>query len=170
MPSVNPYCRNYNNMGNSLLNQLAHSGAVSVTVTLADLTEFADYLVGNAINIAKTKVEEEAKNTTYLTSKEVMAKCGVSDTTLWRWMKSGYLKASKVGGINRFLLADVESVLSNDGLEKTNRNVALLADGQKHNVSELEGCDLVELVEVIKKRNLIPYVEDNLIWITSNIK
>lgn len=83
---------------------------VSVTVGLSDLYEFADYLIGNAIVIAESRAKEKVKNTTYLTSREVMEKCRISEATLWRWTNSGYLKANKIGGTNRYLLADVENI------------------------------------------------------------
>lgn len=44
-----------------------------------------------------------------LTVKELMARWSVSRTTLWREVKQGRLKASRLRGSIRFMLSDVES-------------------------------------------------------------
>ena len=79
-------------------------------VSASDLAEFGRSLIAEAIENAKTiapaKDDEE-----YMTAREVEMTYHISDTTLWRWGKSGYLVPVKVGGINRYRKTDVEQVM-----------------------------------------------------------
>ena len=52
----------------------------------------------------------------YYTIPEAAKICAVGRTTMWRWVKSGYLKASMtLGGQHRILKAELESVLAERG-------------------------------------------------------
>ena len=66
---------------------------ISVMVSLADLKEFALYLMDEAQEAGKAEKEPE----TYLKPQEVAEMIGVSTNTLWRWNSSGYLRHVKVG-------------------------------------------------------------------------
>lgn len=156
---------------NTILDSLKQNGGNQLLiVSLSDLKEFSEYLISNTMKIAREKAEEEARTSTFLTSKEVMNKCGVSEATLWRWSKTGYLKPTKIGGINRFLLADVENAMKGKDNSTITRNIALLMDKEKHDISELESCDFQELIKEIQRNPLAPHVENDKIWLTSNIK
>jgi len=52
----------------------------------------------------------------YYTIPEAAKFCAVGRTTMWRWVKSGYLKASMtLGGQHRILKSELESVLAERG-------------------------------------------------------
>ena len=52
----------------------------------------------------------------YYTIPEAAKFCAVGRTTMWRWVKSGYLKASMtLGGQHRILKTELESVLAEKG-------------------------------------------------------
>ena len=52
----------------------------------------------------------------YYTIPEAAKVCAVSRTTMWRWVKSGYFKASvTLGGQHRIRKAELESVLAKRG-------------------------------------------------------
>ena len=106
--------------------------------------------------------KENCKFDKYLCSKDVKKMCGISDTTLWRWMKTGHLPYQKVGSNNRFLQSDVEKVMSGNDI---NYCITLLLDGEKHNVSEFS-CSVNTLLSEIDSRNLTPHIEGGMIWVT----
>lgn len=90
------------------INTLLESGAnVSITVTPTDLKEFALSLIQEAVEIGKKQRKPER----YLTQKEVAEKLNVSENTLWRWRKTGYLVPSKVGNAVHYKLSDIENLL-----------------------------------------------------------
>ena len=66
-------------------------GQTMVVVTPADLKEFALTIV-DEVNKAQTEA-----NRLY-TAAEFARLHGVDVSTLWRWRKSGILKATKIGG------------------------------------------------------------------------
>lgn len=51
---------------------------------------------------------EKAKNERLLTAREVKAMLNVTDATLWRWNKTGYLPAVKIGQRIYYKPTDVE--------------------------------------------------------------
>ena len=66
--------------------------------------------------IADTKRELEQmitdQNTeTYPSREKVREMLGVSDSTLWRWAKEGYLVPLNVGGKRRYKMSDVKQIL-----------------------------------------------------------
>ncbi len=91
---------------------LLESGAnVAITVTPTDLKEFALSLINEAINIGSKQKTPES----YLTQKEVAEKLNVSENTLWRWKKIGYLSPAKVGNSVYYKLSDIEKLLEGRG-------------------------------------------------------
>lgn len=85
------------------IRQLLESNAsVSVCVSLADLKEFVAEMVAEA-EAARPVVEEEK----YLTIKDVCGILGVTKGTLWRWDKSGYLKAIRIGRNPQYRMSDI---------------------------------------------------------------
>lgn len=84
--------------------------SLQVTITLGDLME------ANTLLIADTKRELEQlitdQNTeTYPSRDKVMEMLGVSESTLWRWAKNGYLVPLNVGGKRRYRMSDVNRIL-----------------------------------------------------------
>ena len=42
----------------------------------------------------------------------VKSMASISETTLWRWQKAGYLTPIYIGGVRRYRLSEVESLMS----------------------------------------------------------
>lgn len=87
---------------------LLKSGAnVAITVTPADLKEFAVSLIHEAMKINA----ERGNPDNCLSRKEVTEKLHVSEGTLWRWEKYGYLSPLKVGGRVLYRTTDIETLI-----------------------------------------------------------
>lgn len=95
------------------IQELINIGAnVSVTVTTADLKEFALCLIKETRELKDGKPEAEER---YLTTRETAKKLGVSENTLWRWGRSKYLAPVKVGGTLYYKMSDIEKLLKGRG-------------------------------------------------------
>lgn len=86
---------------------------LQVTITLGELVE------ANNILIAETKRELEQlitdQNTeTYPSRAKVMEMLDVSEATLWRWAKNGYLVPLNCGGKRRYRMSDVKKILEGE--------------------------------------------------------
>ena len=66
---------------------------VMLVMSEADLKEFALELMDEFVNSSKNDNNTEK----YLTTAEVMKMLNVSEPTLWRWSKNGYLPKVKLG-------------------------------------------------------------------------
>ena len=66
---------------------------VMLVMSAADLKEFALELMDEFVNSSKNDNNTEK----YLTTAEVMKLLNVSEPTLWRWSKNGYLPKVKLG-------------------------------------------------------------------------
>ena len=64
-----------------------------LVISAADLKEFALELMDEFANLSKYDNNTEK----YLTTAEVMKMLNVSEPTLWRWSKNGYLPKVKLG-------------------------------------------------------------------------
>lgn len=85
---------------------LLESGAnVSITVTPADLKEFALTMIQEATKIGGKQKTPES----YLTQKEAAKKLNVSENTLWRWKQTGYLTI-KIGNSVYYRSSDIENL------------------------------------------------------------
>ena len=94
------------------VSELLSTGAnVTFAISGADLKEFSLALIAEAKALESCKPEEEK----YLTTDEVCAILHVSSNTLWRWGKSGYLIASKVGRTPMYKLSDINRLRNNKG-------------------------------------------------------
>lgn len=80
---------------------------VNITVTPADLEEFA-------ISIINKMKEEKPHHEKYLHPDEVARICDVTKNTLWRWDKTGYLKAERVGRRLFYKKSDVDKLLNGE--------------------------------------------------------
>lgn len=81
---------------------------VSVTVSLADLKEFALSVVNDTMEAQKNAQSVEEK---YLSPDEVAQMMGVNKNTLWRWGRNSYLVPIKAGRKSRYRLSDVKAIL-----------------------------------------------------------
>lgn len=84
-----------------------------VSIKLGDLVE------ANTLLIAETKRELEQLITdqnaeTYPSRERVMEILDVSQATMWRWQKSGYLVPINVGGKRRYRMSDVKRILEGE--------------------------------------------------------
>lgn len=92
------------------IKELMNSSAnVSVMVSLPDLREFVSEMVAEA---AASKQEKEE---TYLTKSEVANLLGVSENTLWRWDRDGYLHSVKVGRTPMYKQSDINKLREGKG-------------------------------------------------------
>lgn len=86
-----------------------HPG-ITVSVTVGDLMSANARLLANAKTELFKSVKDEVGDV-LLTKEVVMAKLAVSDSTLWRWKKSGYLVPVNVGGQSRYRSSDILSIM-----------------------------------------------------------
>lgn len=67
------------------------------------------------------ELQEKAKDAEpekWLTVPEVKIMFGISDQTLWRWQKAGYLVPFKVGRKRHYKYSDVKKILNGVGTNK----------------------------------------------------
>lgn len=92
----------------NIAEMLKEGANVNITVTPADLKEFALYIM------AETRQEEAArkpKKERELTQKEVLERLHISPSTLWKWEKSNYLvPARRVGRRPLYLESQIENL------------------------------------------------------------
>ena len=89
------------------IKDLLNEGAnISVSVTLSDLKEYSLSLIQQGIEIGMKQYTEKS----YLTQKEAAEKLNVSENTLWRWKKTGYLTPVKVGNSVYYRFSDIEKL------------------------------------------------------------
>lgn len=104
-----------------LINLAKECPTLQISVTLGDLLEAGDVLTRNIIDGLKPTVGSDVKepdDVRILSSREVTKMLGVSQPTLWRWQKSGYLVPLNVGGLRRYRLSDVNRILGGDNAQK----------------------------------------------------
>jgi len=95
----------------NLLNLLETGSNITVSVSLADLKEFATVLINNTKRELELVVISD-KAETYPSPKQVCEILNVDLSTLWRWNKRGYLCPSEVGGKRRYKMSDVKRILN----------------------------------------------------------
>ena len=105
------------------IQQLINSGesGVSITVTLADLREFALDLINQTAGRIADELTQHTNNTTtrkapatdpdMMETDEVLDRLQVNRSTLFRWNNNGYLCHVKVGRRNLYRRADVLRIL-----------------------------------------------------------
>lgn len=81
---------------------------VNVTLSLADLREFVNELLGNSPAAAPAPAEGE-RSRELMTVSEVCEYLGVTKPTLHRWDKMGYLNKVHVGHKVRYRREDIEA-------------------------------------------------------------
>ena len=76
---------------------------VMLVMSAADLKEFALELMDECANSSKSR----KKSDNYLTIAETAKKYGVSESTLYRWTRIGYLPKVKLGGKSFYRESDI---------------------------------------------------------------
>ena len=76
---------------------------VSVVVTLPDLREFVSEMVAETAASKPQETEEK-----FLTKSEVAKLLNVSENTLWRWNRDGYLQSVKIGRNPFYKQSDID--------------------------------------------------------------
>jgi hypothetical protein len=104
-------------MNTNLIELAKQCPSLQITITLGELVE------ANTLLIAEAKRELEQiitdQNTeTYPSRERVMEILDVSQATMWRWQKSGYLVPINVGGKRRYRMSDVKRILEGDNAQK----------------------------------------------------
>ena len=90
---------------------------LQVTITLGDLVEANNLLIAEAKQQLEQTITDQ-NTETYPSREKVMEMLDVSETTLWRWAKIGYLVPLNVGGKRRYKLSDVKRILEGDNTQK----------------------------------------------------
>lgn len=93
-----------------LINLVHEAPQINLTVTAADLRDFASELISQT----KEQLEQEIsdnKAETYLSTDKVQEIMGISKTTLWRWKKRKYLVPIRVGGNERYRMSDIKKIM-----------------------------------------------------------
>ena len=75
------------------IEQLLKNGNVTLAISAADLKEFGLALIAEAAASMQQGESEERM----LSSEETAKLLGISENSLWRWGKSGYIVGQKVG-------------------------------------------------------------------------
>lgn len=85
----------------------ADGANITLSVTPADLKEFALTIIEEAKKMSKAEKEPED----YITPDEVMKICKVSRNTLWRWNRDKYLCNIKFGNKILYKKSDVNKLI-----------------------------------------------------------
>jgi len=78
---------------------------IQLVISAADLKEFA-------LELLAEREKSSTKSDKYLTILETAEKYGVSQSTLWRWSKIGYLPKVKLGGKSFYRESDIIKLLN----------------------------------------------------------
>ena len=90
-------------------NLIANSSKLQLVINFNDLKEVCSYLY-NEERIRQEKLKEQ-ENDGLITTKEVMKLLHVSEATLGRWKRKGYLCPERKGGRNGYHREDVYEIL-----------------------------------------------------------
>jgi len=93
-----------------IIKDLIGAGNVSISVTAADLKEFALAIINEVETRKAAEEQQREKKCETMSAREVIDRLNVTAGTLWRWAKSGYLVPRKVGRRNVYLVTDVENL------------------------------------------------------------
>ena len=107
----------YKTMTQNLIELAKQCPSLQITITLGELVEANNLLIAEA----KRELEQsitDANAETYPSREKVMEILDVSQATLWRWQKSGYLVPINVGGKRRYRMSDVKRILEGDNARK----------------------------------------------------
>ena len=94
----------------SIEDVLDNSVATLIMIKPEDLKQ----TIINAIDEARRRMEKEIalnNSEVLLTTKQVTERLSISRTTLWHWVKKGYVIPVEIGGKQRYKLSDVNTIL-----------------------------------------------------------
>lgn len=94
----------------NIINLLQEAPAINLTVSAADLRDFASQLIEETKEQLESTLSD-AKAETYVSTEKAMEILNVCKTTMWRWKKRNYLKPIRVGGIERYRMSDIKKIL-----------------------------------------------------------
>lgn len=94
----------------NLVDLVQNAPQINVTVSAADLQEFASTLISQT-NAELEQTISDSKAETYLSTEKVLEMFEISPTTLWRWKKRGYIVPVRLGGNDRYKLSDVKKLM-----------------------------------------------------------
>lgn len=75
------------------IEELIKSGNVTLAISAADLKEFGLALIAEA----SASMQQSEREERMLSSEETAKRLGISENSLWRWGRAGYLVGQKVG-------------------------------------------------------------------------
>ncbi len=104
-------------MSTNLIELVRECPSLQITITLGELVEANNLLIAEA----KRELEQiitDQNTETYPSREKVMELLGISETTLWRWNKIGYLVPINIGGKRRYKMSDVRRILEGDNAQK----------------------------------------------------
>ncbi len=85
---------------------------ISITITIKELKEFADYLLQQSKDDIERLILETKQPKEYLTPNETVKLLHVSRSTLYHWNKNGYLRVIEVGGRRLYRQSDIDTILN----------------------------------------------------------
>ena len=87
---------------------------LTLTLNADDLIEFGEYILSKASREAEE--QKRLKNEeVYYSVEEAMKVLNIKNrSSLWRWNKSGYLTANKVGKLVRYKKTDIDNLLNGE--------------------------------------------------------
>lgn len=97
--------------GKLTFNDVLESGISTLIVMKAEDLQQTIY---DAVEATKRKLEDDVinlKSEKLLTTNQVLDRLSISRTTLWHWIKKGYITPTEVGGKNRFKQSDIYAFL-----------------------------------------------------------
>lgn len=89
------------------IEQLLEKGNVTLAFSASDLHEFGLSL----IHEATASMQQSEKEEKMLSSKETAKLLGISENSLWRWGKLGYLVGIKIGRKVLYKQSDVDALI-----------------------------------------------------------
>ena len=81
-----------------------------VSISVGDLVKANKELINETVQNLEQKITDAATET-YPSIKKVSELLDVSEPTLWRWRKMGYLVPIRIGGKVRYKMSDVKRLL-----------------------------------------------------------
>lgn len=94
---------------NNLVQLAKECPGIMVTISVADLVEANNRLIAECLNAIDGE-RQKKDNETLMSREDVVKRLNISETTLWRWGKNGYLVPVNVGGIRRYKSTDIDAI------------------------------------------------------------
>ena len=85
---------------------------ISITITIKELKEFADYLLQQSKDDIERLILETKQPKEYLTPNETAKLLHVNRSTLYQWNKNGYLRVIEVEGKRLYTQSDIDAILN----------------------------------------------------------